>query len=260
MTKEETPKVYVITGASRGIGRDTALEIGSSGRPVRILAIARNKDKLLSLKEELASFPRCDLHIMVADLTVPEQSQIEAWLDQYGPIDGLLNNAGLLINRPFEELEEADWRALMEVNLMAPARLIRLAIPYFPACWQEAGRHRSGQSVQTQPADLSAHIVNVSSMGGYQGSAKFPGLSAYSASKGALAILSECLAEELKDRHISVNCLSLGAVQTEMLAEAFPGYQAPLGSQKMAEYFAWFLENGHYFFNGKVLPVSVSTP
>ncbi|MEO0788956.1 MAG: SDR family NAD(P)-dependent oxidoreductase [Bacteroidota bacterium] len=251
MANADKAKVYVITGASRGIGRDTIIEIARTERATRILAMARSVEKLSELEEELSGVSQCDLHTMAVDLTVPEQSQIAAWLDEFGPVDGLLNNAGLLINRPFEELDEADWRALMEVNLMAPARLVRLMIPYF---------RRSEPNAEPQDSGSGAHIVNVSSMGGYQGAAKFPGLSAYSASKGALAILSECLAEELKDRHISVNCLSLGAVQTEMLAQAFPGYQAPLGSQKMAEYFAWFLQFGHQFFNGKVLPVSISTP
>lgn len=235
----DTP-TYIITGASKGIGRDTAIQLAAQGKPIKILTIARNAEKLQDLKTKLDQCDNCEAHTIAADLTVPEQSQITAWLDENGPIDGLLNNAGLLINRPFEELDEADWRALIEINLMAPARLIRLILPYF---------RRS-----------NSHIVNVSSMGGYQGSAKFPGLSAYSASKGALAILSECLAEEFKDIGIKVNCLSLGAVQTEMLAQAFPGYQAPLDSTEMAEYFAWFLQEGHRFFNGKNLPVSVSTP
>ncbi|MFU8845146.1 MAG: SDR family oxidoreductase, partial [Bacteroidales bacterium] len=105
-----------------------------------------------------------------------------------------------------------------------------------------------------------SHIINVSSMGGYQGSVKFPGLSLYSAAKGAIAILTECLAEEFKSRKINVNCLAIGAVQTEMLQEAFPGYQAPLKPVEMAEFMFDFAMQGHRFFNGKILPVSVSTP
>ncbi|MEM1122345.1 MAG: SDR family oxidoreductase, partial [Bacteroidota bacterium] len=105
-----------------------------------------------------------------------------------------------------------------------------------------------------------AHIVNIGSMGGVQGSSKFPGLSAYSASKAALANLTECLAEELKDDNIRTNCLALGAIQTEMLAEAFPGYEALVTSASMADYLAWFALNGHHFHNGKVIPVAVSTP
>ena len=97
-------------------------------------------------------------------------------------------------------------------------------------------------------------------MGGFQGSSKFPGLSLYSASKGAVAVLTEAMAEEFKDEGISVNCLALGAVQTEMLEEAFPGYKAPLSADEMGKYIAGFALTGNRYFNGKILPVSVSTP
>jgi NAD(P)-dependent dehydrogenase (short-subunit alcohol dehydrogenase family) len=97
-------------------------------------------------------------------------------------------------------------------------------------------------------------------MGGIQGSAKFPGLSLYSAAKGAVAVLTEAMAEELKERGISVNCLAFGAVQTEMLARAFPGYQAPINPDQIANFVADFCINGQKYFNGKILPVSISTP
>lgn len=104
------------------------------------------------------------------------------------------------------------------------------------------------------------HIVNISSMGGFQGSVKFPGLSAYSASKGALAILTECLAEELKDKNIKVNCLALGSSQTEMFEAAFPGMQAGTLAFEMGRYVADFALNGSKYFNGKIIPVSNTTP
>jgi NAD(P)-dependent dehydrogenase (short-subunit alcohol dehydrogenase family) len=97
-------------------------------------------------------------------------------------------------------------------------------------------------------------------MGGVQGSSKFPGLSAYSSSKSALSGLTECLAEELKTKNIAVNCLALGAVQTEMLAKAFPGYKAPVTPSQMAEFICDFALKGQHFFNGKIIPVSSSTP
>jgi NAD(P)-dependent dehydrogenase (short-subunit alcohol dehydrogenase family) len=105
-----------------------------------------------------------------------------------------------------------------------------------------------------------SHIVNITSMGGFQGSSKFKGMAYYSASKAAFACLSECLAGEFAESGISVNCLAMGAVQTEMLEEAFPGYKAPLTAKEMAEFISYFAVNGHKYFNGKVLPVAVSTP
>jgi NAD(P)-dependent dehydrogenase (short-subunit alcohol dehydrogenase family) len=105
-----------------------------------------------------------------------------------------------------------------------------------------------------------SHIVNISSMGGFQGSAKFPGLSAYSTSKAAVVSLTELLAEELKESGIKINCLCLGAVQTEMLETAFPGYQAPLQPAEMAEFICDFALTAHRFMNGRIVPVSLTTP
>ena len=104
------------------------------------------------------------------------------------------------------------------------------------------------------------HVVNISSMGGIQGSMKFSGLSAYSSSKAALITLSELLAEEYKETGPSFNVLALGAVQTEMLEEAFPGYKASVSAVEMARYIMQFSLTGHQMYNGKVLQVSNSTP
>ena len=97
-------------------------------------------------------------------------------------------------------------------------------------------------------------------MGGIQGSSKFAGLAAYSSSKGAIITLSELLAEEYKEQGISFNVLALGSVNTEMLQEAFPGYEAPLSAGEMANYIFDFTLTGNKFYNGKVLSVASSTP
>jgi NAD(P)-dependent dehydrogenase (short-subunit alcohol dehydrogenase family) len=128
---------------------------------------------------------------------------------------------------------------MFSVNTKAPFLIVKALLPYF---------------------NKPSHIVNISSMGGFQGSVKFSGLSLYSASKGALAILTECLAEELKEKDIKVNCLALGSVQTEMLAEAFPGYKAQSGPAEMAEFIDNFALNAHRNMNGKIIPVSSTTP
>ena len=104
------------------------------------------------------------------------------------------------------------------------------------------------------------HVINISSMGGIDGSVKFPGLSAYSSSKGAVNILTELLAEEYKETGPVFNSLALGAVQTEMLEEAFPGLKAPISAEKMASYVLDFAITGQKYYNGKILPISSSTP
>jgi short-subunit dehydrogenase len=155
--------------------------------------------------------------------------------------DILINNAGSLVNRQFKDMSAAEILQQVNTNFIAPALLIQKLLP---------GMDR----------DKPSHIVNIGSMGGFQGSAKFPGLSVYSATKAAFASLTECLAAELTEYNIYANCLALGAVQTEMLAEAFPEYQAPVTPEAMASFIAEFALEGHKFFNGKVIPVSLSTP
>ena len=145
----------------------------------------------------------------------------------------------MLINKSFEQLTELDFVEMLQSNYIGHVRMIQAMIPMMPK---------------------GAHILNIGSMGGFQGSIKFPGLAAYSASKAALHTLTECLAIELADKEIKVNCLALGSAQTEMLEAAFPGYQSPVMAFEMGKYIADFSVTGHRFFNGKVLPVAVSTP
>ena len=231
----------VITGASRGIGFALAKKFAQIPGN-KVFALARTEEKLAKLKSEIEQFSDDTrlfykpFDVMTGDVKNDLLPVIKK--DMQG-IDILINNAGLLLNKPFEELSDADFDLTFGVNVKGVFRLIRDLMPLI---------------------NKPAHIINISSMGGFQGSAKFPGLSLYSASKGAVAVLTECLAEELKDRKISVNSLAIGAVQTEMLAEAFPGYKAPLSSEEMAEFIADFAVNGQKYYNGKVLPVSSSTP
>ena len=224
----QNAKHVIVTGASRGIGRalvDVYVDMGH-----QVWALSRNIESLQNLK---------GVHAVELDITV--EKQISDWVSSCGVdhFDVLINNAGMLINKPFSETTLEDYEAVYRVNVFGVAQLIRHLLPLF--------------SKQT-------HIVNISSMGGVNGSAKFPGLAAYSSSKGALGILTELLAEEFKDEGPRTNALALGAVQTEMLAEAFPGYEAPVSSAQMANYIADFSLTAHQLYNGKVLPLSQSTP
>jgi len=231
----------IITGASRGIGYDTALALAEDEQH-HVLAISRNSVRLDDLKSEAHRRYGYDhIDTLSFDLTDPDWAKLAVAVRKLGGVDILINNAGLLINKPFAELDAADWQRLFAVNFFSAVEMIKHLLPEF---------RRADQP----------HILNVSSMGGFQGSSKFPGLTGYSTSKAALSNLTECLAEEFKNDGIAVNCLALGAVQTEMLNEAFPGMQAPVSSEHMADFMAYFATRGHAFFNGKVLPVSVSTP
>ncbi|HQU58035.1 MAG: SDR family oxidoreductase [Phaeodactylibacter sp.] len=228
-------KNIIITGASRGIGYQTALQLAQQGH--QVLALSRNEEALQQLKAEAGE----NLDFLAFDLSKPDANTLLAKVQRLGHVDVLVNNAGLLLVRPFEELTTTDWQHMMAVNLYGPAHLIQILRPFLEK-------------------SHGAHILNISSMGGFQGSSKFPGLLGYSTAKAALATLTECLAEEWRDKGIACNCLCLGAVKTEMLAQAFPGYEAPLSSEKMGSFIAYFATEGRHFYNGKVLPVSVSTP
>lgn len=228
-------RTVLVTGASRGVGEQCSLKLAESGH--HVIAVARTGLSPFSYTNALDG----KIDYLPADITRPQE--IESVLEHLHRndlrLDGLVHNAGLLINKSFEELSDRDWSAMIDVNLMGPVRLTRALLD----------RMNSG-----------SHIVTISSMGGYQQSSKFPGLSGYSSAKGAMAILTECLAVELHDRDISVNCLCFGAVETEMFQTAFPGLQAPVTAERMGRYLSDFVLDGHDLFNGKVLPVSMSDP
>lgn len=232
----------VITGASRGIGAELAKQLAAEGHFV--IAASRNLKALQQLKNDVEAMdPRNRLEIVPLDLEAPEGPvQFHDRVAHLMPhVDVLVNNAGALVNKPFETILPAELQQVYQVNVFGPFRLMQVLLPLM-----------GGEQL--------SHIVTISSMGGVQGSAKFPGLAAYSSSKAALANLSELLAEEFKGKNIRVNCLALGAAQTEMLETAFPGYKAPLSAAEMANWIAWFAVNGHHYFNGKILPVALSTP
>lgn len=228
-------KNIIITGASRGIGYELAkqhLELGN-----RVFTISRNTEKL----EKLNKFSKENNHQFLG-LDLTDYNQINNILEaikDWETIDILYNNAGLCINKPFEKITEEDLTSSWKINFMAPYRLIQLLLPKFKT---------------------SSHVVNISTMGAVQGSVKFPGLSVYSSSKSATVNLTELLAEELKDNGPRINAVALGAVQTEMLEEAFPGYIAPTQPCEMAEYLVEFGLNGWKYFNGKIQQASISTP
>lgn len=229
----------VVTGASSGVGFELVKKMIDDDRVTKVVGIARRSERLELLAGHAASAGKGWKFVPLAQ-DICEVS-VDDVLDQLDRVDVLVNNAGLLITKPFEELTDQDFSDIYRVNVFAPARLIRILKP-------------------TMGGEIPSHIVNIGSMGGFQGASKFPGLSAYSSSKSAIAGLSECLAEEFKEDNIKVNCLAFGAVQTEMLEKAFPGFQAPLNSEEMADFVLEFALNGHKYYNGKVLPVSSSTP
>jgi len=228
----------VVNGGTKGIGREI-VKIFSAENSNKILVTGRDT-KLL---EQLATDAKYgNIYTQTIDLEEFDRYQdylVAAVSKIVKSIDILINNAGMLVTEDFMAFDVKEARKMMETNFWGPASTIRLLKPLM----------KNG-----------SHIVSISSMGGYQGSSKFRGMSFYSASKAALSCLSECLAEEFREAGISVNCLALGSVNTEMFQKAFPGYKAAVSAAEMAEFIVNFAVNGGKLFNGKVLPVALNTP
>ncbi len=224
-------KNIIITGTSRGIGYEMALQFANSGH--QVLAISRKTSQVLMEHENITCLP-----IDISDEN--QLQQVQNFVSKtWKKVDILIHNAGSLLHKNFTEITSQEFQNIYKVNVFAVAELTKICIPFM---------------------GKGSHVVTISSMGGIQGSIKFAGLSAYSSSKGAVITLSELLAEEYKESGISFNVLALGAVNTVMLQEAFPGYEAPLSAKEMADYIFNFSLTGNKYYNGKVLQVSASTP
>ena len=235
-------KNILVTGCSRGIGYQVVKRC-SENKNIQILAISRDNKGLEKLKKEcLAVNTNAKIHILSIDLL--DSNSIKqiinvVKLNFNNQLDGIIHNAGFLIKKPFTEISEVELEDSFRVNCFSPFILTQSLIPFFTK---------------------DAHVLSISSMGGVQGSKKFPGLSAYSTSKSTLITLTECLAEEFKMTDFIFNCLALGAVNTEMLNKAFPGYDAPISASEMGKFIVDFFLNGGKYFNGQVIPVSLTTP
>lgn len=224
-------KNIIVTGTSRGIGYELVLQLANAGH--QVLAISRKIPQVLLQHQNVTC-----LSVDLANETALQQ--VDDFLSStWKEVDAVVHNAGALMLKPFEETTQADFENIYKVNVFAVANLTRICLPYLKK---------------------GSHVVTISSIGGVRGSLKFAGLAAYSSSKGAVITLSELLAEEYKERGISFNVLALGSVQTEMLQEAFPGYQAPISAIEMATYIYDFTLNGNKYYNGKVLEVSSTNP
>lgn len=225
-------KNIIITGTSRGIGFELAKLFCKEG--YQVLALSRNEQPILELNLKNCTAFSFDI-TNTSDIAKVSDFITSEW----GKVDVLINNSGALLNCPFSETAISAFKKVYDVNVFGVVELTQAVVPFMKQ---------------------DGHVVNISSMGGIQGSLKFPGLSAYSSSKGAVITLSELLAEEYKDSGPAFNVLALGAVQTEMLEEAFPGYKAPVSALEMAEYIYNFSLTGQKMYNGKILQVSSSTP
>ena len=204
-------KTIAIIGASTGIGKALVLEAAKNDQ-FKVIAFARKTDLM---EKSFQGLKNVSFHYL--DLENINREEFSSCLKLAGPIDFLVNNAGYLVNKSFQEMDRNDMVKSYQVNTIGIMEITQLSLPHLN--------------------NNLSHIVNISSMGGFQGSAKFPGLTAYSSSKAAICSFTEVFAEEYKESNIKMNCLCLGAVQTQMLEEAFPGFVAEISPKDMAPIF-----------------------
>lgn len=227
----------LVTGAGSGIGLEVVRALLREHEGP-VWAVARDGRRRLA-SESADAVDR----LRIIDCDLLHTDSIETIVNAVGRhrLVGLVNNAAILRKAEVGAYDRAALMLQFETNAVVPLLLAQALAPRL------AG-------------DPAGHVVHIGSMGGFQDSVKFPGLAGYSASKAALACMAQCLAEEWKGMGLCSNCLALGAADTEMLRQAFPDYRAPCTAAEMGGFIAAFVRNGHKHFNGKVLPVSVSTP
>ena len=228
-------KVFLVIGASRGIGK-ALVEIIAKDPNNSVIALARSKHSLENYFDGFSNV-HSDFIDLQSDSLKEDLSNV---LNSYDRIDYMINNAGKLVNKPFLELTQEDFDTCYQINAIGVMKSVQVAVPKMLA--------------------FGGHVVNISTVGAFQGSVKFPGLTAYSTSKAAVTSFTELFSEEYKKTKITMNCLCLGAVQTEMLEEAFPGYKASISAESMAKYIYDFTTTAHKYMSGKIIPVSLSTP
>jgi NAD(P)-dependent dehydrogenase (short-subunit alcohol dehydrogenase family) len=220
-----------ISGVSKGIGNALLHYFLNLEHINKVFAVSTNKNFEVS-------HPK--LNLIVADFTQENFINNIVSFVKDEAIHVLIHNSGFLKQLPFNQISPEIYSKTMDINFKAPFFLTQALLPNLVL-----GK---------------AHIINIGSMGGFQGSSKFSGLSIYSASKAALANLTECLATELAQHHIKVNCFALGAVNTEMLKEAFPNYIAPVQPDQIAKIIGDFALNWSNCISGQIIPLTISNP
>ncbi len=187
-----TGKIALVTGASSGIGRATAISMGANGAKVAI--VGRNLEELARVAARIEE-AGMEAITLTADLCVEADCKrvIEATVESYGALDILVNSAGIIATGTIENTTFSAWREMMEINLDACFRLMQLALPHL--------EKRKG------------NIVNVSSVNGVRA---FSGVLAYCVSKAAVDQLTRCAALELAPKGVRVNAVNPGVTVTNL--------------------------------------------
>jgi len=212
-------RVAWVTGAGRGIGAQTARRLAAAG--ARLAICAREPAELAALAKELRAGAAGPSGCYAATCDVSHEEDVRAFVAAatlaLGPIDVLVNNAGVLLVKPVVDMTYAEWRMVIEVNLDGAWICSRAVLP-------DMLKRRRGR------------IVNVSSISGTIGTAR---LSAYCASKWGLIGLTKALAEEVRGNRVQVMAVAPGSVDTRMLREGRPDLTPDMTADDVARTISW---------------------
>lgn len=191
-----TGKNAIVTGASRGIGKAIALKLAAQGANIAILCMGRQEDADKATEEIKALGVKCEFYRCDVSSAQDTKDTVKAVIKEFGGVDILVNNAGITRDGLVLSMKEEDYDLVLNINLKGAFNMIK-------ACYSPFIRKRKGK------------IINISSVSGMIGNA---GQANYSASKAGLIGLTKSVARELAERHICVNAVAPGFIQTEMTA------------------------------------------
>jgi NADP-dependent 3-hydroxy acid dehydrogenase YdfG len=211
MTDKLAGCTALVTGASSGIGAATAAELAAHG--ARVAVVARRKERLESLVEQITAAGGMALAI-AADITeeTAAQQAVAQTVEQFGRLDILVNNAGVMLLGPTEQASTADWKRMVDLNVLGLLYCTHAAMPHLVAAAEDSPRR-------------VADLVNLSSIGGRT---VRPGSQVYNLTKWGVGALSESMRQELAGRHVRVSVVEPGATRTELADANRPEIQAQI--------------------------------
>ena len=200
-------QVALVTGASRGIGAAIALELAKRG--LQVIGTATTEEGAAKVSETLSAWPGCSGRALNVNDAAGVDALIDSVVKAHGGLHVLVNNAGITRDNLAMRMKDDEWDSVLDTNLKAVFRMSRAVM-------------------RTMMKQRYGRIISITSVVGASGN---PGQANYAAAKAGVAGMTRALARELGSRHITVNCVAPGFIETDMTAQLADEQQKTLLSQ-----------------------------